>query len=626
MSLNTASSTLTRWLHYLLGQWHTAGDPAKKNREASTKLPFVHYMAFDPDYLLVRLSQPATVFTVVGVSLSVIAVVSAWRVSHYQSVLEKKLELVSNAKGKRPSKGSDTATEASLQEEHLFEVATLLTAVVKLNKMRTVVPQSLTMASLGSELELSITALCQIQQLLSLSYSLLNSQQGMRTCFETILSGLGTVISTLDGELTTLTWPSPEPIGGSSIQRADTIKEIENMTLQLREQREAMLFIANSIQQQTESSTGIQSRDHQDLATNERSFGLGLKDYMEKSLDLDELPPQYSPPSKGRVTTDIKHPSPSTGEIDTTPIALSPSKPSVSSSKLLTTITQNDVEALKSLLESNADANTPHGRLLRTPLHECARLNRPSHASLLITHGALTDADDASGDTPLHLASWEGAVDVASLLLSSGHADVNRLSGRDGNTPLFCAVAARHIDVARVLVRHGARVEMRTGADDSSPLHQAAVTGQAAMCELLIERGADIDARDREDNTPLHYAATAGHVRTVKTLLVEGADVDAQQDIGLTALHWACHKGHEKVVKMLLEAGASVDVTANDGVKPIHCAAAGGYLGCVQALLSSGATVSGEAEWDGETGTPKDMAQAREHKQVAKLLSKEVNR
>jgi ankyrin repeat protein len=77
---------------------------------------------------------------------------------------------------------------------------------------------------------------------------------------------------------------------------------------------------------------------------------------------------------------------------------------------------------------------------------------------------------------------------------------------------------------------------------------------------------------------------------------------------------------------MLLEAGANADMAANAGVKPIHCAAAGGYLGCVQALLNAGAGTTGSAEWDGESGTPREMAQARGYKQVAKILSKEVNR
>jgi ankyrin repeat protein len=632
MSLDKLSTTLTRWLQSWVGQWHTGGNPTKRNywKGPSKTLPLVQYIAFDSDSVMNKLSQPATVFTVYCVSLFIVTITCAWRVSRHQSLRENKVDL--GSKGKHPSRLGDTATETSSQEEHLSRVAILLTAVVKVNKMRLAIPQSPTMASLGSELEHSIAVLCQIQQLLSLSYSVLNSQQGMRTCFETILSGLATVISTLDGELSTLALPTSDPKGGISVQRATTIKEIENMTMQLKEQREAMLFVVNSIQQQTESQNSFQPVHIRDVDTNEKSFGagLGLKEYMEKSLDLEELPPQYSPPSKSTITADIKHPSPATGEIDSSPISPTQSKPGISSSKLLTSITQDDIKALKSLLESNADPNATHGRLLRTPLHECARLNRPAHARLLLSYGAIADADDAAGDTPLHLASWEGAVDVASVLLSSGAGDqtdmVDRLSGRDGNAPLFCAVAARHIDVARVLVRHGARVEMRTGADDSSPLHQAAVTGQAAMCELLIERGADIDSRDREENTPLHYASTVGHVRAVRTLVDEGADVNAQQDIGLTALHWACHKGHEKVVVMLLEAGANADMAANAGVKPIHCAAAGGYLGCVQALLNAGAGTTGSAEWDGESGTPREMAQARGYKQVAKILSKEVNR
>ncbi|KAI6891954.1 hypothetical protein KC318_g13404, partial [Hortaea werneckii] len=207
--------------------------------------------------------------------------------------------------------------------------------------------------------------------------------------------------------------------------------------------------------------------------------------------------------------------------------------------------------------------------------------------------------------------------------LSHG-ADVDWLSGRDAYSPLWCAISAHHIDAARLLLKHGARVSLRSAASDNGllPLHQAAITSQTAMCELLLERGALVDAPDDEGNTALHYAATSGSASTVQALLRAGADVNLKQSQGLTPAHWAAHKGHEEVLLLLLSHGALVNARGKANARPLHLAANRGHTSAVRILLDKGADWSKEAVWDGVQGTPARIARLKGHMGVAALIDK----
>lgn len=67
-----------------------------------------------------------------------------------------------------------------------------------------------------------------------------------------------------------------------------------------------------------------------------------------------------------------------------------------------------------------------------------------------------------------------------------------------------------------------------------TPLHSAAILGRADITRLLLDAGADPDARDAGGSTPLHRAFAAGHVTVARILLDAGADIDAQDQFGVT--------------------------------------------------------------------------------------------
>ncbi len=154
---------------------------------------------------------------------------------------------------------------------------------------------------------------------------------------------------------------------------------------------------------------------------------------------------------------------------------------------------------------------------------------------------------------------------------------------------------------------------------DEGDLFEAVKAGNLKEVLMLLDKGIDVDVRDKDSKTPLYWASYGGNTDVATLLLKRGADVDAVNTYEQTALHGAAAAGHTEVAFLLLENGADVDgwKRSEDGRAPLHLAAMNGHVEMTKLLLDAGAEVNPR---EGPNRTPLQWAIIFGHNKVAELL------
>jgi ankyrin repeat protein len=157
-----------------------------------------------------------------------------------------------------------------------------------------------------------------------------------------------------------------------------------------------------------------------------------------------------------------------------------------------------------------------------------------------------------------------------------------------GLTPLSWAIYNGNVDMAKLLIEKGANVNARS----SSPLSHAATKGNVDMVKLLIESGANVNAKDKDGFTPLDNAVGKGNnIDIVKLLVEKGANVNAKDGGGFTPLITAAYYGNIDIVKFLIESGAkNVNAKNKYGKTALYYAIAKNDISMVEFLMENGAT------------------------------------
>jgi Ankyrin repeats (3 copies) len=151
---------------------------------------------------------------------------------------------------------------------------------------------------------------------------------------------------------------------------------------------------------------------------------------------------------------------------------------------------------------------------------------------------------------PLYHAAVFGLRDLAEHLITEHPEHVNARGG-EHETPMHAAADAGYANIMSLLIEHGADMEARSrSVNDGTPLNRAAWNGSLEIGQYLLDRGADVNARDRYLRTPLMNAVYIGHVEFARMLLERGAVIDAQNMWGRTALYSAAEMGHPQGVRL----------------------------------------------------------------------------
>ena len=320
------------------------------------------------------------------------------------------------------------------------------------------------------------------------------------------------------------------------------------------------------------------------------------------------------------------------------------------------------------LLQKEANPNLPDGSGA-TPLHIAVENKRDDIVQLLLDHGADTEIEDIRGNTAFQIASSKRRNESILLLLIQKGANIE---ARDAlkRTPLGNAIVSDSPSTAKFLIRHGADVNATYNLNKNlgTLLFEAVRREKIWAVNLLLEKGADVQARNEFGETTLYeavqdgqesmvkmlldhdrrivtavlprwssmlyYAMSMGNLTIVEMIIKAGADIDAQNSLGDTPLHCSMYKylpGHTfNIVSLLLASGAQVNIKNNVGETSLHFAIRHGRSEAVQMLLNAGAE-PGLLSADGKTAL--DMAshyrsKFREdprYEEIWKLLNSHIN-
>ncbi len=278
--------------------------------------------------------------------------------------------------------------------------------------------------------------------------------------------------------------------------------------------------------------------------------------------------------------------------VDTTPLYYA-------TTPLYYAVYANNMDLLKLLVEAGADVNAGQ----RPPLCQSVYVNNTAIAEYLIDHGARVNYPEDMG--PLQIAPYiSNSIEMVKLLIARG-ADIN--AGIVG-TALHRATWVENKDIFELLIQHGADANAKDKWGYTPLSYAVYEDDYLYFMNILIANDAEVDTKDSSGETYLHYAATAGRTEAVKLLLEAGANINTKSDRGQTALHaildisnsdYNLYRQSKDTVELLLSKGADVNLKDKNGRAPLHFAAESADGDIVELLLGKGAKVD---EKDDESG------------------------
>ena len=196
---------------------------------------------------------------------------------------------------------------------------------------------------------------------------------------------------------------------------------------------------------------------------------------------------------------------------------------------------------------------------LAGPIHDAVKNGNIDEVQWQLDAGVDVNEENSNGLTPLHYAASAGHNDIVELLIERG-ANVNATDSGKGGTPLDYAYWGDQEEVIETLNAHNAQREHEKGGKgigQSSLIHDAALDGDIDEVQRQLDAGVDPNLKSSKGATPLFYAVYGGHLEIVELLITRGADVNAVY-LNNSVLDQAHSYDDKEIVELLEVHGAEV--------------------------------------------------------------------
>lgn len=213
-----------------------------------------------------------------------------------------------------------------------------------------------------------------------------------------------------------------------------------------------------------------------------------------------------------------------------------------------------------------------HGPDGKTTLLIAAEYGR----TIIVRH-LLVDEDhnpniaDANGTTSLQTACWQGNLAMVRDLIAN-EADVN-MPGYNGTFPLHDVVYSGSVEIAKLLLSHGAYVNVYEPYNYQTPLMFACAAGMGEIARLYLIQGAEVNAKDVKGQSAVHHGVASNSADVYNALREADADFESQDLEGNSPLHLAAESGAAEFAISILHGGGFPSLQNQRGDQPAHIAA-----------------------------------------------------
>ncbi|AAF44362.1 ankyrin repeat gene family protein [Fowlpox virus] len=278
----------------------------------------------------------------------------------------------------------------------------------------------------------------------------------------------------------------------------------------------------------------------------------------------------------------------------------------------LEAVKTNSPKMVKLFLDSGIDINSTICENSHTALYHAVEQENVTLVMLLLNHGADPDIGDIYSMLKYAIMSSKHGVKLFNILVKNGarirccndilieaickryYSIISYILSLPVNyLPIsilcMCIYELRNLPITRKLLKKINDINVSCDACNMYPIHAAVSINTSRLTRLLINKGADVNVRNRYGKTPIHLACMYSKIGNIKVLIKNGANVNERDNYGITPLMICSREGKVSNMEYLLANGADVNQTDYDKNTALTYAIRNKSKECTRVLLEHGA-------------------------------------